>query len=237
MRSNKMLVGSDVELLGISPYDYGALDCWEYWCNQLSVLPPKGERLNMGDEFWAHRDGISAEYGFAPTTSLDQFMTSLEEGKRRVSVRLGTPMYHVDKFHVGALMGDPAYKDYLEMGCQPDWVVAANGMVHKRIVPPDVARLPVRECSGHIHISLPEPYLTTPELRHHFVRELDGVVYPLTRSIGDVERPTWYRKRCVFRPTSYGIEYRSIGAGALLGDGGEAIMGLVFSMVRSVWEM
>jgi hypothetical protein len=227
-----MLVGTDIEMIGVSEYDYNMPYAWEQWLTLLETLPAKGDRLGIGGGVWAHRDGISAEFGFDPVDNLDEFMSRLHQGKHALTSYLENPVYAVDQFPIDTAMLVEGIGPHLEMGCAPDNVVTGNGRVLTRRVPQQVIDLPIRECSGHIHISLPEPYLTAPEMMASFITELDAVVWPMVQSEGS---PTWYRKRRVFRYTPYGVEYRSLGAGTLYGLHGETIMNLVFAMVRNVW--
>ena len=133
-------------------------------------------------------------------------------------------------------MSMPNMVDMLDIGCEPDFVVSSSGEIHRRAVPPRIKAAPVRECSGHIHISLPQPYLDSPELAAQFVTELDGVVYPLSMDSGPDLSSSWYRQPRVYRPTAYGVEYRSLGAGTLMGPQASIILGLVFDVVNNVWS-
>ena len=231
---NARKVGSDVELFGsLMP---PSTMWWAQWMDTLSAIPDKGERADLGDGYWTHRDGLSAEYGFEPTTSLDQFMHKLEQGKARVENTLGHPLYAVTSLDVTSLMAEPWAEKLLDMGCQPDYLATDSLDMMKRNVPTRVRREPRRECGGHIHISLPEPYIQDEGLMCQFIRELDGVVYPLAASDQGITGRSWYRRRYVFRPTPYGVEYRTLGAGALFAPNAEMFLGLVFDMVHSVWE-
>jgi hypothetical protein len=203
----------------------------------LSAIPDKGNRLDMGDGYWTHRDGVCAEYGFEPTTSLDQFMTSIDEGLSRCEQALCHTLYPVSQFDVSAIIDEPWAEDMLEMGCAPDYLATPDLTMMRRNVPSRVRREPTREGSGHIHISLPPPYVGNQELLCQFIRELDDVVYPLAASDQGITARSWYRRRYVFRPTSYGVEYRTLGAGALFAPNAEMFLGLVFDMVHRVWEV
>ena len=239
-RTNARLVGSDVELMDgmvTGGYVSDIAAGWKTWSGILEGLPPKGERLDLGDGYWAHRDGLSAEYGFEPTTSLDQFMGRLQYGKLKVEESLGYPLVAVDSFDVSPIVGLPWAADYLDIGCQPDFYATPQRGIRRRSVPPDVRNGNTRECGGHIHISLPPPFLEARDMMNQFVIELDAVVYPLAIGAIEPSATSWYRKRRVFRPTPYGIEYRSLGAAALLADDAEVYLSLLFDMVASAWEV
>ena len=236
METNR-LIGADIELMGSDVIYYGGQGNWRQWVEDLNRLPPKGERLDLGDGYWAHRDGISAEFGFTPTCDLRTYLDRVNEGKERVSAYMDTSLTATDTVDVSVprqCITD--IEDYLHMGCEPDYVVSTGGGVNRRSVSPRVAALDIRECSGHIHISLPPPFLESEELLSGFVSELDGVVYPLAFNAEQAMNATWYRKRRVYRPTPYGVEYRSLGAGTMYGVHSDMIIGLVFDIVNNVWR-
>jgi hypothetical protein len=234
---NACLVGTDIEMIGVHAMHYQSQGMWHQWLQNLSGIPDKGERLEIGSGFWCHRDGLSAEFGFAPTTSLDEFMTNLGRGKSMVQQLLSRELYPVDSFDVSTLIDEIWAEPYLDMGCAPDYMATPSLKIARRSVPSRVRSMPIRECSGHIHMSLPEYITESEELTAQFIRELDEVVYPMAVVNHDSTQPTWYRRRYVFRPTPYGVEYRSIGAGALYSDRAEDFLSLIFSMTKSVWEV
>jgi len=237
-RVNERLVGSDMELMpAFVMYNAISDDSWQAWSELLGNLPPKGERLDLHDGYWAHRDGLAAEYGFAPTPSLDEFMHRIREGKARTQTAVGYDLHAMDSFDVTSLVGQRWATRLLDIGCMPDFTVLPNGTTVRRSVPPSVRSATVRECGGHIHISLPPPFLDSPELTAQFITELDDVVYPMVMDGVNVGQGSWYRRRRVFRPTPYGVEYRSLGASALLATNAESYLSLVFDMVASVWEV
>lgn len=236
-RSNARKIGTDVELFGHYVHEGLSAAWFADWMNVLTTIPSKGNRLNLGNGIWTHRDGLSAEYGFEPTTNVDQFMSMLDHGKRAVEDALSHELYPTTVFSVESIINEPWAEDMLNMGCSPDFLATDTLQMQRRSVPVFVRRQPQRECGGHIHVSLPEPYLTNRELCCQFVRELDEVVRPLATSDMAVTSRSWYRRRYVFRPTAYGIEYRTLGAGALFAPNAETFLSLVFDMSRRVWEL
>ena len=237
MEAARRLVGSDIELVGSNVYPHFTKDAWDAWLTGLDVLPEKGIRADLEDGYWAHKDGLSAEYGFEPATELDQFMTHIEEGKRRLERVVGTTLMALDVFDISPLVRLPDYAAVINMGCQPDWLALPDGRMRKRTVTPRIRQLPVRESGGHIHVSLPPPFLDSPVLMTQFVGELDDSVFPLLPMDLQSREPTWYRRRRVFRPTTYGIEYRTLGAEALFGPVTELIMTQVFNLADRAWEV
>jgi hypothetical protein len=239
MRSAEMLVGTDVELMPTGVYG-GMLSAkwWDEWISRLALLPPKGARRYIRNDYWTHRDGLSVELGFAPTPSPDEFIDKLSTAKELVEQMMGgTTLTAVDWFDITAIMHDPDMESYLELGCSPDLVVLGDGQDYQQRELPDAVREEgTRECGGHFHVSLPPPFLNNKELRTQFVKALDDGVYPLvTMNLGDYR--SWYRHRNVFRWTDYGIEYRSLGATALYGPDAEAVIRMVYDAARSAWEV
>ena len=237
MNEGRMLVGSDIELM---PRDIAAgmnfKDWWHEWMGTLISLPPKGERRQLPQGFWLHRDGLSVEYGIPPVDSLDEFMSALSVGKTVVERSCRRVLTAVDWFNIAPIIDDDDMAEYLELGCSPDFVVTGNSSWEEREVPDGATEASTRECGGHIHLSLPPIFLEDKQLTAQFIRELDGVIYPLvTMNLGDYR--SWYRHRNLFRFTSYGVEYRSLGASSLFSNDAERHLSLVFDMLRSVWEV
>jgi len=87
---NKLLVGSDIELMPTSIQgNQDSYDWWMHWLMAVASLPPKGERLDMGDGYWMHRDGFSVEFGIPPSSTVNEFLEHLYRGKRAVEAHLG----------------------------------------------------------------------------------------------------------------------------------------------------
>jgi len=145
-------------------------------------------------------------------------------------------MIAVDWFDVSLPARMPDFKDYLEMGCSPDWVVTGiSGECVLREITDEARDSNVRECGGHVHISLPDDMCTDMDMRSVFVRHLDDVVYPMfPMNLSDYR--SWYRQRRLFRPTSYGVEYRSLGASTLFDEALTAnYIEALFDVVKTVW--
>jgi len=239
MNNARALVGCDVELLGLADYELGSERRWLGYLSKLAGAPDKGSRMEFGDGYWAHRDGVALEFGFEPTTQLGIFMHRLERGRSLASHNVvGTlDLNAYDNFSIEPIADRPWAQKYLDMGCAPDYLVRPDNRVIKRNVPPGIKAQPVRECSGHVHMSLPDYIIESEELKAQFIAEIDSVVYPLLAPLTHPDLRQWYRRRRVFRPTPYGVEYRTIGAGQLFADSAETVMSMIFSMVQSVWEV
>jgi hypothetical protein len=138
---------------------------------------------------------------------------------------------------VSSILDEPWACDFLDIGCMPDYVAGADMRMHRRTATDEVKARPVRELGGHIHISLPPPFINEEALAVQFVRELDAIIYPLAMGVAQPNQQSWYRKRRLFRPTPYGIEYRSLGSEELLSDNAEQFLSLVFDISASVWEV
>lgn len=242
MKAAKCLVGTDIELM---PSDILTgqhnPNWWEAWVAQLQTIPPKGERLQIGNNMWCHRDGLSLEYGIHPATTVDQFLSAVHRGKEAVESVINMELIAVDYFNIQSISYNPALEDYFEMGCSPDnqVIIGEGGEAigyNERTIPDEARNENTRECGGHIHISLPTSFVRDGELCTQFVKALDDLVYPLaTMCLGDYR--SWYRHRNLFRFTPYGVEYRSLGATALLSQDAGVLMTHVFDLAKSVWEV
>lgn len=236
---NQLLIGSDIELMPRSiQVGQESVDWWQKWLMQASGLPPKGNRLDLGNGYWLHLDGLSVEYGFEPASDPYTFLDRIEEGRTKVAEVVGEDMIAVDWFNIATPRAAlPHLADFLEMGCSPDYQVnGGDGQYEVRGIPEATRNENIRECGGHIHISLPNEYIRDRSLSGVFVRHLDDMVYPMfNMNLGDYR--SWYRQRCLFRPTPYGVEYRSLGAESLFTtEVTERYVHQVFEIVESIWR-
>lgn len=236
---NGVLVGSDIELVGtlIPPDETPSELLWQEWVTELNALPPKGVRHDMGDGFWAHSDGLAAEYGFEPTNSFDEFMHRLDDGAARLEDIVGD-LYAPETMDVSAIINSDWAEPLLEIGCAPDMTIWDRGhgdRPHVRNVPIGVLKGNTRELGGHVHIALPPNVRRSRDLTCLFIRELNDEVFPIANPSGIPHG--WYRQPMVFRVKEYGIEYRSLGADALFGDDRHDILATVFDVTNTWWRV
>lgn len=93
----------------------------------------------------------------------------------------------------------------MQFGCDPDFDAYQGGQARKRIDPKDTANW--RFCGGHIHIGI-DPWPEIP--KHIFVQLLDFFCYSSWAQHDTAyERARFYGKPGLFRPKTYGVEYRT----------------------------
>ena len=96
-----------------------------------------------------------------------------------------------------------------EFGCDPDFNAYRGGRRNPRPAAEDDT---FRSCGGHIHVG--HPRLSTPEDRIMMVKLMDCThglcATTLDRGESAIARRKLYGKAGTFRPTEYGLEYRTL---------------------------
>lgn len=179
-------------------------------------------------------DGVAAEFNIDPADSLDQYikninsvcksMLSIIRETHPTAELVASPTAFFDQEYFDSLPEEPKL-----LGCTPDYN-AYTGDVNE---PPHTDE-PFRTGSGHQHIGW--TYGEDAHDEDHFslccelVKELDRVVYPLTKTYDfDTKRMTLYGAPGAFRPKHYGLEYRSISNAFLRS---EDTMALIYNSVH-----
>ena len=169
-------------------------------------------------------DGIQAEFGFDPVVCRVYFIMSIKNILNEVQRDIG----------INKIVLKPSvkvYKDILDnahpeakiFGCMPDY----NAYTLSVNTPPmNAERHPYRYAGGHIHIGLIRTNKISPQYKRQqdileneeehleWIKSLDFFVNLLTLPLDDSpaarRRRSKYGKAGCFRPTPYGIEYRSL---------------------------
>jgi len=162
----------------------------------------------------AIRDNVALEFATVPVDSEDAFVDSIQ--KCIHEVRKLVPK----KFSIQAMPSAIFDKDQLDnpeamlFGCDPDY----DAWELKMNKPPCAFDLTLRTCGGHIHVGHVEgdgnDFLLTPYGRVNTIKVMDavhGVISAiLDNSPEALRRKELYGKAGCHRPTTYGIEYRSL---------------------------
>lgn len=240
MTTSNMLrpsLGSDIEQV---PYDLFTMsgDALRDYDHRLHRMGTKSRPLVM-DEVQVHPDSLAVEYAIIkPAEDALDFIAAIDTAHRTAERMIGTKLVGVDYVDIAEIVSlTPEATPFLwenarVFGCSPDWeVMERTGKARLRDrVPAYIKTRSLKELGTHFHFTLPE-HMRPPE-----VELADGtVVYdgrPLANVISALhertawlykwDHPTekpWYRKPRVFRPKSYGFEYRSFG-GSLASDRG-----------------
>lgn len=178
--------------------------------SQGRIPGTKSEPYNLGNGYAVLRDNVAAEYNIYPSKSRADFEERILLGKqmamnaipyhKRRNIRISTR---------SSAMIDSKYLDNeeaLNFGCEPDfnaWSVSEN-IIDKESIDPRL-----RCVGGHVHVGYIYKF---PELNPlSLVRYMDlflGV--PSVFFDKDTDRRKLYGNAGAYRPTAYGIEYRTL---------------------------
>ena len=185
----------------------------------ISAIPyiegTKEEPVELPSGGTAIRDNVALEFATPPVDSEDSFVNSIQ--KCIHEVRKLIPK----KFDIQALPSAHFESDQLDnfeaqqFGCDPDY----NAWLLKMNKPPKCNEdLTLRTCGGHIHVGHVEgdgnDFLVTPYGRVDTIKTMDavhGVISAILDSSPEaLRRKELYGKAGCHRPTTYGVEYRSL---------------------------
>lgn len=204
-----MSIATDLELVPASFNDPRVP--WYEKAQQLvhahNVLGTKREPLTI-DGYQYHPDSCGIEYATPPCDTADDFVDSIQYGKRQLESMLGYELdaMHNDRLDCRQLLDAIAVIDrrvlraIVRIGCDPDYHYDSPD---PRNAPGRVKSSTVRELGGHLHIDTAMPpdlaayTLATQVLPEFHTKDLSG---------------SWYRTPGTYRPKPYGLEYRSLGA-------------------------
>lgn len=159
----------------------------------------------------AQRDNVAIEFGVKPADSKLEFVqnigTTLKELMDLLPEGVELNVIPSANFPEAEL----SHEECKEFGCSPDynaWTMKMNE------VPEGAAEGTFRSCGGHIHIGMSDRSKVTDEWRRAVIRGMDAVLGIastfLDSSEAAIERRALYGKAGCYRPTSYGVEYRSL---------------------------
>lgn len=174
----------------------------------------KDEPVPLPSGGTAIRDNVALEFATPPVDSEEAFVNSIQ--KCIHEVRKLIPK----KFDIQALPSANFDDDQLDnfeaqqFGCDPDY----DAWRLKMNKPPCATDLSLRTCGGHIHVGHVEgdgnDFLVTPYGRVDTIKMMDavhGVISAILDSSPEaLRRKELYGKAGCHRPTSYGVEYRSL---------------------------
>lgn len=192
-------------------------------------------------------DGIQAEMAVAPCTCREDLLSNFYNCLRGAERKIGTnqiilkPSVKVDFKTIEE--ADPEARIF---GCDPDF----NAYTLTQNTPEmDASRHPYRYAGGHIHLGIIKNYLEEipenqrviamePEGHIRLVKFLDvmvGIPALLLDNVpGSKRRRSKYGKAGCFRPTPYGIEYRTLSCWWLKSP---ITASLVYGLARMAWSL
>ncbi len=192
-------------------------------------------------------DGIQAEMAVAHQTCREYFAGNIERVWREVYNRI--PSDHqvilspAEKIRKSIL--DKADPEARIFGCEPDF----NAYTLTTNTPEmDASEHPHRYAGGHIHLGLASSYLTQDKPEYKLAKTEDGHIriirfldllltiptMRLDNDNGSKLRRSKYGKAGCFRPTPYGIEYRTPSCWWLKSP---MFISLVYGLARMAWSV
>lgn len=168
-------------------------------------LPPKSASNGL---FW---DGVQAEFTVAPDRCISWIVDRIYYKLRAAKKVLDSLPQPNARLSVASVVDYPeeerlnAAKEHVQLGCKPSLNVYRMGgelVTNGR-------DLPVRFAGGHVHVELP---IATP--LEPCVKALDAILgvwsVGAAASFDNPIRRRYYGLPGEYRPTSYGLEYRSL---------------------------
>lgn len=156
------------------------------------------------------RDNVAVEFATPPANSEDDFVekvqTSIRETRALIpdgSLLRAVPSAHFDKREL-------KHPEALEIGCEPDF----NAWTGLQNEPPisDFRAGTLRSCGAHIHAG--HRILEDVFAKQEMVQIMDYCVgipsVILDYDMSALERRKLYGKSGAYRPTNYGVEYRTL---------------------------
>lgn len=234
-----MTIGADPELFLSSRKNHTLVSAFG------RVGGTKGNPVPLEElpEVQVQEDNVMLEYNVSPAETAAEFVAVMQEaldGVRnfaRVKLKADLLIAPVTEWSGTQLTGD-----LQEFGCVPDFDAYEQGMEHEAMCHADTRCTPngrkyFRFAGGHVHIGYDKP--DNPAVPEFVVAQLCDVLIscPLIDYGYDTQgqRRKFYGQAGRFRPTSYGIEYRSPGntwtstpdAVETVGRGAETVINLL----------
>lgn len=192
-------------------------------------------------------DGIQAEINVPKNTCREVISGHIRSSLIKASTVIGDknkivvkPSVRVQKSVIAA--ADPEARIF---GCMPDFNAYTRGTNTPNI---DASTHPYRYAGGHIHVGISTPYIKEGDPEHTLAKTEEGhlkaikffdymsgpILVLMDKSPESRRRRSLYGTAGCFRPTPYGIEYRTPSCWWLKSPSG---MSLAFGMVRLAWNL
>jgi hypothetical protein len=169
----------------------------------------KPQLLDCGSTL--QRDNVALEFATAPATSAEDFVEKISRTLKEVksiipkeTLLRAVPSARFDRSEL-------EHDEAKEIGCQPDFDAWSGGEPN---VPPteEFEADTLRSCGAHIHAG--HSILLPMDSKIKMVQIMDYVVgmptVPLDSDAAGLERKKLYGRAGCYRPTPYGVEYRTL---------------------------
>lgn len=160
--------------------------------------------------FYVQEDNVAVEFNIPPAKTKDEFVESIQWSVEHIRAALRANGLDVGIFATATFsrdeLRDPRAQEF---GCDPDFNAWEGGRANPR--PNANASPSLRSCGGHVHVGYPD-VAESKELALRFVQAMDLFLsVPASILQSDFQRKMLYGKAGCFRPTTYGVEYRTLG--------------------------
>lgn len=157
--------------------------------------------------FFVQEDNVATEFNIPPAPTKEVFVESISWAVSTIQQRVNEIGLDIritsSAFFAASELSTPEARVF---GCTPDYDVYEGGMPNPRPTNVDPT---LRTCGGHVHIGYPEK--DDDVFSRRLIRACDlflGV--PSVLVDADMTRHNLYGKAGCYRPTSYGVEYRTL---------------------------
>jgi len=155
-------------------------------------------------------DNVAVEFTTKPATFEKQFIRHIKQALRSVRTLLPSDINIVAESSAEFDEDELDYPECQAFGCSPDFNAYTNGKPNR---PPRSARKsPLRSCGAHIHVG---HEILSPNPSKIIMVQLMDMIHGLGFTVLDhspesIRRRKLYGKAGAYRPTSYGLEYRTL---------------------------
>lgn len=237
-------LGSDPEFFVAEKSTGKILASDKFFPDKDHPMPVNKQYVDNGKLFF---DGIQAEINVPKATCREGLIYSLRYALMKATEVIGKDNTIVIKPSVKvqkSVIAD-AKPDARIFGCMPDFNAYTRGTNTNMV---DASMHPYRYAGGHIHIGVSSPYLKPGDREHTLAKTEEGhletikffdyvsgpLLVLMDKSPESKRRRSLYGAAGCFRPTPYGIEYRTPSCWWLKSPAGTS---LAFGLVRLAWNI
>jgi len=164
----------------------------------------------MKEGFFVQEDGAAVEFNIPPAHTPAEFAENVTSALHNIQSILTKKKLGATVLNSLALKNDwtTKFPNLLQIGCDPDFIAYESGQYgpEPRVSAPDKVGV-IRGAGGHVHVGYPTD-LCPPQI----VAQLLDLMLALPAVPYDKQgqRRQWWGVAGLYRPKSYGIEYRTL---------------------------
>jgi hypothetical protein len=192
-------------------------------------------------------DGIQAEMNVPASTCRESLSYYIRTCLRKANDKIGKKHSIVmqPSIRVKQSVLNNADPEARIFGCAPDFNAYTLGQNTPEM---DASRHPYRYAGGHIHLGISSPYLRKDSIQYQLAKTEEGhiktikfidyltgaILVMMDKGVHAKRRRTKYGTAGCFRPTPYGLEYRTPSCWWMKSP---ATMSLTFGILRLAWNI